>query len=136
MSIAGTISPEDRHLLLVTDDLEEAARYIRAKAIERFGLRRPIGHPRCSANRPAAAVAERRRWEPLPAVARRFAVMTLASIRGRARSAGGTAAEPAGAGGHQAAGRKRGGPFRYPDAAAHRRPAPRAARSRAVVCAP
>ena len=39
MSVAGTISPEDRHLLLVTDDLEEAARYIRANAIERFGLR-------------------------------------------------------------------------------------------------
>jgi predicted Rossmann-fold nucleotide-binding protein len=40
MSVAGTISPEDRQLLLVTDDLEEAARYIRANAIERFGLRR------------------------------------------------------------------------------------------------
>jgi uncharacterized protein (TIGR00730 family) len=39
MSIAGTISPDDRHLVLVTDDLEEAARYIRANAIERFGLR-------------------------------------------------------------------------------------------------
>lgn len=38
MSIAGTISPDDRHLLLVTDDLEQAARYIRANAIERFGL--------------------------------------------------------------------------------------------------
>ena len=40
MTSAGTISPDDRHLVLVTDDLEEAAHYIRANAIDRFGLRR------------------------------------------------------------------------------------------------
>jgi uncharacterized protein (TIGR00730 family) len=39
MTIAGTISPHDRDLVLVTDDLAEASRYIRANAIERFGLR-------------------------------------------------------------------------------------------------
>ena len=40
MAIAGTISPGDRRLVLVTDDLEEAARHIRVNAIDRFGLRR------------------------------------------------------------------------------------------------
>ena len=39
MASAGTISPDDRRLLLITDDLDEAARYIRANAIDRFGLR-------------------------------------------------------------------------------------------------
>jgi len=39
MVTAGTIGPQDRDLLLVTDDLEEAARHIRTHAIERFGLR-------------------------------------------------------------------------------------------------
>lgn len=40
MSVAGTISLNDRRLVFVTDDLEEAARYIRVNAIDRFGLRR------------------------------------------------------------------------------------------------
>lgn len=40
MAVAGTISPRDRDLMLVTDDLEQAVHHIRTHAIERFGLRR------------------------------------------------------------------------------------------------
>ena len=39
MVVEGTISAADRQLMLVTDDLEEAARYITLNAIDRFGLR-------------------------------------------------------------------------------------------------
>jgi uncharacterized protein (TIGR00730 family) len=55
MAAAGTIAARDRDLLLVTDDLEEAARHIRVHAIERFGLRhvyRPsplLGEPKALA---------------------------------------------------------------------------------------
>ena len=39
MAIDRTIAPEDLRLLLVTDDLDEAAAHLRRKAIERFTLR-------------------------------------------------------------------------------------------------
>ena len=39
MVTAGTIAARDRDLLLVTDNLGDAAQYIRTHAIERFGLR-------------------------------------------------------------------------------------------------
>ena len=35
---AGTISPEDLRLMLITDDLEQAAEHLRVNAIELFGL--------------------------------------------------------------------------------------------------
>jgi hypothetical protein len=41
MKVEGTIGPEDLRLLFVTDDVEEALRYMRRHAIVRFGL-----HPR------------------------------------------------------------------------------------------
>jgi uncharacterized protein (TIGR00730 family) len=44
MASAGTISRGDCDLMLVTDDLDEAVRHIRANAIERFGLR-PVYRP-------------------------------------------------------------------------------------------
>ncbi|HVG21446.1 MAG TPA: TIGR00730 family Rossman fold protein [Blastocatellia bacterium] len=37
---AGTISPEDLHLLLLTDSVDEAMTHIQKHAIEQFGLRR------------------------------------------------------------------------------------------------
>ncbi len=39
MAMDHTISADDLNLLLVTDDLDEAARHLRRNAIERFGLR-------------------------------------------------------------------------------------------------
>jgi Possible lysine decarboxylase len=44
MAVEGTIGHDDLHLMLVTDDLEEAMDHIRRYAIERFGLR-PVVKP-------------------------------------------------------------------------------------------
>jgi hypothetical protein len=39
ITVDRTIAPEDLHLLLVTDNLDEAATHLRGNAIERFELR-------------------------------------------------------------------------------------------------
>jgi hypothetical protein len=59
MAAEGAIAREDLRLLLVTDDVDEAAAYIRTHAIERFGLQ-----PR-RAPRPFGLLGERR--QPLAA---------------------------------------------------------------------
>jgi uncharacterized protein (TIGR00730 family) len=38
----GTIGPDDRRLMLVTDDLDDAMTYLRVHAVERFGLRQVV----------------------------------------------------------------------------------------------
>jgi hypothetical protein len=48
---AGTVSPADLKLFLVTDDLKEAIEHIRKHAIEEFGL-----HPK--APRPSRILGE------------------------------------------------------------------------------
>jgi uncharacterized protein (TIGR00730 family) len=45
MAQRGKISPSDLHLIFATDSVEEAIAHIRAKAIERFGLKR-VAHMR------------------------------------------------------------------------------------------
>jgi uncharacterized protein (TIGR00730 family) len=42
MAADGTIGLDDRALMLVTDDLEEAMTYLRVHAVERFGLRHVV----------------------------------------------------------------------------------------------
>ena len=43
----GTVSPEDTHLILFTDSIEEAIEYLKVKSIEQFGLKyaqpKPLG---------------------------------------------------------------------------------------------
>lgn len=39
LKAAGTISPEDIHLILFTDSIEEAIEYLKVKSIEQFGLK-------------------------------------------------------------------------------------------------
>jgi uncharacterized protein (TIGR00730 family) len=52
MAAEGTIDPDDRRLMLVTDDLEAAMTHLRVHAVEQFGLRhvvapsRLLGEPR------------------------------------------------------------------------------------------
>ena len=57
MVAAGTISPEDLTLMVVTDDLDEAIRHLRVHAIEHFGLQvRRVPRPsRWLGERPTAA---------------------------------------------------------------------------------
>ena len=47
LKAAGTISPEDIHLILFTDSIEEAIEYLKVKSIEQFGLKyaqpKPLG---------------------------------------------------------------------------------------------
>ncbi len=47
LKAAGTISPEDTHLILLTDSIEEAIEYLKVKSIEQFGLKyaqpKPLG---------------------------------------------------------------------------------------------
>jgi uncharacterized protein (TIGR00730 family) len=45
MVVEGAISAADRHLMIVTDDLDVVASHIKRNAIERFGLRRPVIKP-------------------------------------------------------------------------------------------
>jgi uncharacterized protein (TIGR00730 family) len=45
MAVEGTIAPADLALMLVTDDIAEAAAHIRRHAIEPFGLRRVVLRP-------------------------------------------------------------------------------------------
>jgi uncharacterized protein (TIGR00730 family) len=45
MAAEGTIGLQDLHLMLVTDDVEEAMAHIHRFAIERFGLRRAVVTP-------------------------------------------------------------------------------------------
>lgn len=45
MGADGAIGLQDLHLMLVTDDVEEASAHIRRFAIERFGLRRAVIKP-------------------------------------------------------------------------------------------
>jgi len=47
LKVAGTISPDDTHLILFTDSIEEAIEYLKVKSIEQFGLKyarpKPLG---------------------------------------------------------------------------------------------